>query len=44
MLTIEIRLTFSGGDTLRPLDIYFRPFANIVCDTKYHEHYSTICT
>ena len=25
-----------GRDTLRPLGIYFMPFANSVCKTKYH--------
>ena len=32
----------SGRDTLRLLGIWFRPFANNVCDTKYHKRCSGI--
>ena len=37
MLANGIKLAISGHDTLRPLGIYFRPFANSVHDTKYHK-------
>jgi hypothetical protein len=37
MLTNGIILVFSKDDTLRPLVIYFRPFANSVCDIEYHK-------
>ena len=33
-------LAISGRDTLRPLGIWFRPFANSVCDTTYHKRCS----
>ena len=36
MLTNGIMLTSNGSDTLRPLGIQLRPFANSVHDTKYH--------
>ena len=31
-------LTISKHNTLKPLGILFRMFANNVCDTKYHKH------
>ena len=40
MFTNEIILAISRRDTLRPLDIQFRPSANSVCDTKYHKRCS----
>ena len=33
-----IALIISKCDTLRPLSTWFKPFANIVCDTKYQKH------
>jgi hypothetical protein len=36
MLTNNIILGISGHDTLKSLGIHFRPFANSICDTKYH--------
>ena len=38
MLTNGYTLAISGCDTLRRLGIQFRPSANNVCDTNYHEH------
>ena len=37
MLTNSIILAINGGDTLRPLDIWIRPFANSVCDAYYYK-------
>ena len=42
MLTNSIILVISGRGTFRPLGIDFRPFANSVCDTKYHKRYIKI--
>jgi hypothetical protein len=42
MLRNIIVLAISGHDTLRPLGIYFRLFANSVYDTKYHKQRSFI--
>ena len=35
-----IVLAINGHDTLRPLGIWFRPFANGAHDTKYHKWYT----
>ena len=40
MLTNEIILAFNGRDTLRPLSLYFKPFANSLHDTNYHKQCS----
>ena len=40
MLMNNIILAISGRDTLRPLGILLRLFANIVRDTKYHKQCS----
>ena len=40
MLTNSSILAISGLDTLIPLRIYFRPFANSVRDTKYYKRCS----
>ena len=40
MLKNGIKLTTNGYDTLRPLDIYLKPFANIVRDIKYYKRCS----
>ena len=40
MLTNGIKLAVKGHDTLRPLGIYCRPFANIVHDSEYHKQFS----
>jgi hypothetical protein len=37
MLTNGIILAIMGCSTLKPLGIYFRPFANNGHDTKYHK-------
>ena len=37
MLTNDIILAISECDTLKPLGIEFRHFANSVLDTKYHK-------
>ena len=37
MLTNNIILAISGCDTLRPLGIWFKPFANSVREPKYHK-------
>ena len=42
MLTSNIILAISGRDTLRPLDISFRPFTKSVHDTEYHERCTII--
>jgi hypothetical protein len=42
MLTNGIILAISEHDTLRPRDIWFRPFANSVCDIKYHKQCTII--
>ena len=33
-----LRYAISEHDTLRPLGIQFRPFANSARDTKHHKH------
>ena len=43
VLTNGIVLAISGCDTLRPLGIYFRPFANSVRDTIYHNNIVAHC-
>ena len=40
MLKNEIISTISRRDALKPLDISFKPFANNVCDSKYHKRCS----
>ena len=40
MQTNALILAISGNDTLRPLSIQIRPFANNVRDTKYHKQYT----
>jgi hypothetical protein len=40
MLTNNFILAISGRNTLRPLGIQFRPFANSVQYIKYCNHYS----
>jgi hypothetical protein len=40
MLTNNIILVITKLDTLRPLGICFRPFANNECDTKHHKQCS----
>ena len=40
LLTNTIILAIDGHETLRPLGIYWRPFANGVRDTKYHKYFS----
>ena len=37
ILKNNIILTISRPGTLRPLGIWFEPFANNICDTKYHK-------
>ena len=37
MLRNGIMLTINARDTLKPLGIQFRPFANSVHDTKYQK-------
>ena len=37
MLTNNIMLAINGRDTLRPLGIYLKLFANSVHDIKYHK-------
>ena len=41
-MTNNIILAISRFDTLRPLDILFRPFANSAYDTKYHKWWTEV--
>ena len=44
MLTNSIVLAIGGRDTLRPLGIYFKSFANSVRDSKYQKQCSLFIT
>ena len=41
-MTNDIILAISRCDTLKPLGILFRPFANSVHDTKYHKRWTEV--